>query len=104
MQFSDFSLEGLARLEAKLLADVEVVRRMRVLLEEHQSVWAQGAPAVGTAGATVAVGSVASTVPVVERVAPKPLEELAVECLQGLPGDICGARCGIGDRTRGMPR
>ena len=45
MQFSDFSLEGLARLEAKLLADVEVVRRMRVLLEEHQAVWAQGVPA-----------------------------------------------------------
>lgn len=85
MQFSDFSLEGLARLEAKLLADVEVVRRMRVLLEEHQAVWAQGTPAVGSAVATVAVSPVASAVPVVERVVPKPLEELAVECLLAFP-------------------
>ena len=82
---TDFSLEGLARLEAKLLADVEVVRRMRVLLEEHQAVWAQGAPVVGSAVAPVAVGSVASAVPVMVPVASKSLEELAVECLQALP-------------------
>jgi hypothetical protein len=86
MQFSDFSLEGLARLEAKLLADVEVVRRMRVLLEEHQAVWARGAPSVGSAVAPVAVEAVAPTVQVRVPVASRPLEELAVECLQALPG------------------
>ena len=86
MQFSDLSLESLARLEAKLLADVEVVRRMRVLLEEHQAVWEKGAPAGGVAAATVAGVPAASAVPAVP-VESKPLEERAVECLLALPGE-----------------
>ncbi len=86
MQFSDFSLDGLARLEAKLLADVEVVRRMRVLLEEHQAVWEKVAPA-GGAAATVVGGPAALAVPAVVPVAVKPFAELAVECLLALPGE-----------------
>ncbi|MBL9132381.1 MAG: hypothetical protein JNG86_14345, partial [Verrucomicrobiaceae bacterium] len=45
MTVSDISPEALARLEAKLLADLEVVRKMRVLVEEHrQPMSASAAP------------------------------------------------------------
>ena len=43
MTLSDLSPDALARLEAKLLADVEVVHRMRVLMEEHQGLLRGGA-------------------------------------------------------------
>ena len=83
MQFSDFSSEGLARLEAKLLADVEVVRRMRVLLEEHRAVWEKRSPTGGgPAGDPVAV-----PVAMPEPTGAKPLEESALECLLALPGE-----------------
>lgn len=36
MNVSDLTPDALAKLEAKLLADLEVVRKVRALLEEHQ--------------------------------------------------------------------
>ena len=50
MTLSDLSPDALARLEAKLLADVEVVRRMRVLMEEHQGLLR------GSAGSRARIG------------------------------------------------
>lgn len=103
MQFSDFSSEGLARLEAKLLADVEVVRRMRVLLEEHRAVWEKAGQGVAGSPAVVPV-------PVIQpAVAPKkPVEELAVECLQAMPkavfvvDELRQALRNLGSRERNM--
>ncbi len=83
MQFSDLSSEGLARLEAKLLADVEVVRRMRVLLEEHRVVW-ENRPAGAVPAVRGMVGTpVAAPVPAPRR----PVEAVALECLQALPAE-----------------
>jgi hypothetical protein len=36
MTVSDLSPDALARLEAKLVADLEMVRKVRALLEEHR--------------------------------------------------------------------
>ena len=86
MQFSDLTSEGLAKLEAKLLADVEVVRRMRELLEEHRAVWdGRGGAEPGgmpKPGAVVAARTV--TPAIVEAKPRKSLEDLAEEWLAGL--------------------
>jgi hypothetical protein len=87
MQFSDLSSEGLARLEAKLLADVEVVRRMRALLEEHRGVWEKRLPGSGPAGAPGAEVPAAATLAPPVPVPSKSLEELALECLLELPAE-----------------
>lgn len=81
MQFSDFTSEGLARLEAKLLADVEVVRRMRALLEEHKAVWeGRGGPVAGNPQ-PVPVPMAPAALPVVLRPPRREPEELAIEWL-----------------------
>ena len=71
MTLSDLSPDALARLEAKLLADVEVVRRMRVLMEEYR----------GGAGKVPAVPA-APPVPVVPR---RPVEEVMMGCFLATP-------------------
>ncbi len=45
MTVSDLTPDALARLEAKLEADLEMVRRVRALLEEHRGALGQGAGA-----------------------------------------------------------
>ncbi len=65
MNAADLTPDALATLEAKLLADLEMVRRVRALLEEHQG---RAAPA-----------------PVVP-VAARPREEVLKECLAATAG------------------
>jgi hypothetical protein len=79
MNAADLTPDALATLEAKLLADLEMVRRVRALLEEHQG---RAAPA-----------PVVPAVPVVavparsEPAAPgRPREEVLKECLAATAG------------------
>lgn len=64
MTVSDLSPDALARLEAKLISDLEMVRKVRALLEEHQS----------------ALGTVSAPIPPVETptAAASPLNRAAV--------------------------
>ncbi len=84
MTLSDLSPDALARLEAKLLADVEVVRRMRVLMEEHQGLLRGSAGGPGVSAALVAAPS-APVIPEVPAAPRKSFDELGWECVQGLP-------------------
>src|SRR5688572_26927151 len=93
MTLSDLSPDALAKLEAKLLADVEVVRRMRVLMEEHQGLLrgsasgpAVSAPAVAASGAAASGGTRSAPVtPEVPAVPRKSFEGRGWECVQGMP-------------------
>lgn len=100
MTVSDLSPDALARLEAKLLADLEVVRKVRALLVEHRE--ALGIGAGGSAGA-VATGGKAEivAVPTVisqvgagteNRVEPVPVDrrslvEVMLDVLRAMPSE-----------------
>ena len=85
MTISDLSPDALSRLEAKLLADVEVVRRMRVLMQEHLGV--PGAMGWRAAGGTVAAGAAVPAGPVVVKAVRKSLDEVGLEYLGELPAE-----------------
>ena len=88
MNVSDLTPDALARLEAKLVADLEMVRRVRALLVEHQAVLGGvGAfqPAVGRAVAQGPAGAGAVVLRPEPESKPKPFEEAAQEALAQLP-------------------
>lgn len=81
MTIADLSPDALARLEAKLAADLEMVRKVRALLEEHRGML--GTPTTPATLPTVAAAApVASTAPVPPR---KTLDEVLMESVLGLP-------------------
>lgn len=84
MTVSDLSPDALARLEAKLVADLEMVRRVRALLEEHRPLLTASPPAVTVnAAAMPASGtSMQTPAPAEKR---KPYEEILLECLVQMP-------------------
>lgn len=81
MTAADLTPDALAKLEAKLVADLEMVRKVRALLEEHQL--------GGGLAATPAVAT-AKVVPQVSVFTPKaperPREEVLKECLAETAG------------------
>lgn len=81
MTVSDLSPDALARLEAKLVADLEMVRKVRALLEEHGTL-------LTTAPAPVSVSAAASAPPIQTPIPAeprKPYEEILMECLLQMP-------------------
>jgi hypothetical protein len=80
MTVSDLSPDALARLEAKLVADLEMVRKVRALLEEHLPMLATTPAAMNVR----AVAMQASAAPI-QALAPtdsrKSSEEIFQECL-----------------------
>lgn len=83
MTVSDWSPDALARLEAKLLADLELVRKVRALLEEH----GLAATAAGPEVAPSAAPPASPPAPVVETAPARPvrsMEELLLGCLAEL--------------------
>jgi hypothetical protein len=80
MTVSDLSPDALARLEVKLVADLEMVRKVRALLEEHRPMLTTS-PAPMSAGA-VAVAPVLAPAPAEPR---KSSEEIYLECLARMP-------------------
>lgn len=82
MTAADLTPDALAKLEAKLMADLEMVRKVRALLEEHQ---------VGCGGMaaapTVALAAVSVPQPVFTPKPPeRPREEVLKECLAATAG------------------
>jgi hypothetical protein len=81
MTAADLTPDALAKLEAKLVADLEMVRKVRALLEEHQL---GGGMAAAPSGATA---KVVAPVPVFTPKAPeRPREEVLKECLAETAG------------------
>jgi hypothetical protein len=81
MTVSDLSPDALARLEAKLVADLEMVRKVRALLEEHRPMLT--APvALSTAVAPAPAPPMQTPAPAEPR---KPYEEILLECLMQMP-------------------
>ena len=91
MTVSDLSPDALARLEMKLMADLEIVRKVRALLEEHRAVLGlETSPAVprpSGAGAEVSLPSPAAmpSQPAVPTEPRKSAEEIFTEGLVALP-------------------
>ena len=82
MTAADLTPDALAKLEAKLLADLEMVRKVRALLEEHQlGGVASSAPAV--AGPAVVLAPKPVFTP---RPPERPREEVLKECLAATAG------------------
>lgn len=81
MTISDLSPDALARLEAKLVADLEMVRKVRALLEEHRGMLGTPAAPV-TPPAMGAAAPAAATAPVAPR---KTFDEILMESLLSLP-------------------
>ena len=78
MTVSDLSPDALARLEAKLVADLEMVRKVRALLEEHRPLLTVTPMTLSAAPAS----SILTPAPAEKR---KPYEEILLECLVQMP-------------------
>jgi hypothetical protein len=81
MTVSDLSPDALARLEAKLVADLEMVRKVRALLEEHRPMLTS--PATVSAAAAPAPATRVQTPTQAEP--RKPYEEILLDCLLQMP-------------------
>jgi hypothetical protein len=84
MTVSDLSPDALARLEAKLVADLEMVRKVRALLEEHRPLLTASPVAVNVSAAAMpASGTLIQALAPAEK--RKPYEEILLECLVQMP-------------------
>jgi hypothetical protein len=81
MTVSDLSPDALARLEAKLISDLEMVRRVRALLEEHRS----GLGPVAGQGSAAVPMPAAESPAAVDAEPRKTLEEALMESLHAMP-------------------
>lgn len=79
MTVDDLTPDALAKLEAKLVADLEVVRKVRVLLEEHRVL----VPGAGSAAVAASPALFAQT-PQPPR---RPYEEIFTDCLKAMPAE-----------------
>lgn len=85
MTVADLSPDALAKLEAKLVADLDMVRKVRALLEEHQS-------ALGTVSAdlppveTAPSPAVLPTKPTVSATPQRDYDEILMDCLIATAG------------------
>ncbi|MFM2167010.1 MAG: hypothetical protein RIS79_1381 [Verrucomicrobiota bacterium] len=82
MTAADLTPDALAKLEAKLLADLEMVRKVRALLEEHQLGGVASSMAAVAAPAVVSAPQPVFT----PRPPERPREEVLKECLAATAG------------------
>lgn len=84
MTVSDLSPDALARLEAKLVADLEMVRKVRALLEEHlpRLGAAPVSPTAPVAAPAPAPAAMQDSAPGEKR---KSYDEVLLDCLAGMP-------------------
>jgi len=91
MTVSDLSPDALARLEMKLMADLEIVRKVRALLEEHRAALgletspAAARPSAGGAAAGLPSPAAMPSQPAVPVEPRKSAEEVFTEGLLALP-------------------
>ena len=84
MTVSDLSPDALARLEAKLVADLEMVRKVRARLEEHRPLLT-AAPVSPAAPVAVLTPILAEAQGLASGEKRKPLEEILSNCLAAMP-------------------
>ena len=102
MTAADLTPDALAKLEAKLVADLEMVRKVRALLEEHQL----GGGGMAAAPAVAAAKVVAPVPDFTPKAPERPREEVLKECLAETagrpfaPGDF--VKC-VKDLTKQRP-
>ncbi|WP_395719531.1 hypothetical protein [Prosthecobacter sp.] len=84
MTVSDLSPDALARLEAKLVADLEMVRKVRALLEEHRPLLTARPVAVNVSAAAMSASGapIQALAPAEKR---KSRDEILLECLVQMP-------------------
>ena len=82
MTAADLTPDALAKLEAKLMADLDMVRKVRTLLQEHQLPLSVSP----TAPVAVPVSALTPAAEVTPRVPPRPREEVFMESLEALAG------------------
>ena len=104
MTVSDLSPDALARLEAKLLADLDVVRKVRGLLLEHQG--ALGLAAAGTIAAPVVPAEVPAPV-AMAAVDRRPFTEILTDVLREMPAagfHLKAFKRGVYQKTHNVPK
>lgn len=82
MTVADLNPDALAKLETKLMADLDLVRKVRALLVEHQ-LPLSGSPTAPVAVPVSALTPVAEEIP---RVPSRPREEMLMESLEAMAG------------------
>jgi len=88
MTVSDLSPDALARLEAKLVADLEMVRKVRALLEEHQPLLTAAPASAAVVSAAALPASAAPIQPPVPAEKRKSYDEILMDCLLQMPEDF----------------
>lgn len=87
MTIDDLNPDALAKLEAKMVADLEMVRKVRALLEEHRI----PLPGVGPSAVAPGVASVAAATPAPVVQVPQPprksFVEVLTEALKAMPAE-----------------
>ncbi len=86
MTVADLTPDALARLESKLIADLEMVRKVRALLTEHLPML-NNAAAGGSAAAAPASTPASTPIPQPSEpaVKRKPYDEVLLDCLLAMP-------------------
>lgn len=110
MTVNDLSPEALERLEAKLVADLEMVRRVRALLLEHRDALGiqAAAPGVPSSMAPVAAAPAVAMPPMppTPQAPSKSMEEMMEECLLEMPTSgfrLNQLNTALGKRLRNYP-
>ncbi len=91
MNLSDVSVDGLTQLEARLAADLEMVKRVKALVLEYQKLGARSTGIPGGSAAATALGISATSAPGTPPHSPtpipqlKPAEERLTEALATMP-------------------
>ncbi len=84
MTVSDLSPDALAQLEAKLVADLDMVRKVRALLEEHRPSFTSPSPAPTPPVLPQTTVTAPAPAPVLPAAPSRSWEEIAIECLAAL--------------------
>jgi len=91
MNLSDLSIEGLTQLEARLAADLEMVKRVKALVVEYQKMGVRSAGLPGGPASATALGITTTSAPGTPPHSPtpipqlKPAEERLMEALATTP-------------------
>ncbi len=76
MHLSDLSVDGLTQLEARLAADLEMVKRVKALVVEYQKMGVEGLGFLGGSASAAGLGISATSAPGTPPRSPMPIPQL----------------------------